>query len=941
MGFAKRVILIVCWAAFVGGGTVQAEKSVFIISKHFPPSQAQAYAIEADQVTYEAQVDIDTYNPGNGAVGNAVWSDKELMFVTYESSPMIVWASTEDLQKVGEFDTDVYNLSGITVDHEKERIYVVRRDYPNLYVYSFDEGGNTLVLEGEYYLQVPVGSLRAWGIGLDETDDLLYISTNTERVHVYNTADWTHSHYIDITVNATPRSVVGIAVDEVHGYLYTGDWDGHNNLVRTQTSPPYAGIEVEITKVGSWPKSLLGIDVDDDTGLVYCTTYHNDFRVYDSSLVLKDTEENGISGPGGVAVPRGDAWYKPDWFALNKNDDVVDCVSPTDQFTYTISYGANGYADTGVVVIDYLPMEVDYVSCTGAGVYDSPTHSVTWYIGDISGADSGILGITVQVNYLARPGDVITNAVEMEGDLYHSRRTVDTDICCAYPDGIIYVDLDATGYNNGTSWDDAYTDLQGALARVRMCPGAATAIWVAAGTYKPTESPSESDATFELIDGIDMYAHFGGVGAYETTIGERDFDNPANETRLDGQIGTSAWQAVRYVVTAENITDLVFDGFTVRGGYNGAGILIDECPNADLRIVRCRVEDNHQYGIQSSADAESASQFELQDCAVVGNSTHGVVCSRSCPLIVGTTFDGDNQTQRGISASQSAVYVYDSVVNKHTASGIYANDADLVMEDCSIGENLGDGVWSVSFCYVDIARSVISSNGLAGIYLENSLETRITNNWIYDNIGAGSQDYYAGVYLNGAIDQAQIRNNTICNNNTHGIYLESGTEPDVVNCIVYGNAAQIGAGSGEPLGTVSYSCIEGEPYPGQGNITSDPLFLDEGARDYHITENSECVDAGKPGSTEGGETDIDGNPRVMDDEVDIGADEDYPHCDPTYADWVLLGRPDCWMTPYQCDGDAAVDVHSRGYRVYNTDLLIFSDSWKKGIGDPGDIPSNL
>jgi parallel beta-helix repeat protein len=278
----------------------------------------------------------------------------------------------------------------------------------------------------------------------------------------------------------------------------------------------------------------------------------------------------------------------------------------------------------------------------------------------------------------------------------------------------------------------------------------------------------------------------------------------------------------------------------------------------------------------------------------------------------------------------------DSDVRNHTGSGIYADDADIFMEDCLIEDNDQSGVYSVSLCYVDITRSVIRANGWDGIYLENSLETKITDNWIYDNLGVGSYDY-AGIYLYGAIDQAQIRNNTICSNNPYGIYSDSGTEPDVVNCIVYDNTTEIGTDDELPLGTVSYSCIKGNPvYPGAGNINTDPLFLNADDGDYHLTKPSGCVDTGKPGSTEGGELDIDGNPRVMGGRVDMGADEDYPHCrEADYDDWLLLGKPDCWMTLYQCEGDG--DGKTEGalkYRVFSRDLQVLSANWKKKAGDP-------
>jgi hypothetical protein len=81
-------------------------------------------------------------------------------------------------------------------------------------------------------------------------------------------------------------------------------------------------------------------------------------------------------------------------------------------------------------------------------------------------------------------------------------------------EAVIYVKADASGANDGTSWTDAFTDLQNALSLAT----AGDTLWVAAGTYKPTTGTNRT-AEFVLETGVALFGGFSGV---ETELSERN-----------------------------------------------------------------------------------------------------------------------------------------------------------------------------------------------------------------------------------------------------------------------------------------------------------------------------------------------------------------------------------------------------------------------------------
>jgi predicted outer membrane repeat protein len=146
---------------------------------------------------------------------------------------------------------------------------------------------------------------------------------------------------------------------------------------------------------------------------------------------------------------------------------------------------------------------------------------------------------------------------------------------------------------------------------------------------------------------------------------------------------------------------------------------------------------------------------------------------------------------------------------------------------------------------------------------------------ITHNIIAGNMAYLTGGALACPINAYPVLiNNTIVNNTAEnpggGIYCSDATaNPIVLNCIFWNNSPEQICGSAS---VVAYSNVQGG-WQGENNIDVNPLFVDPES-DFHLQENSPCIDAGTAYFELNGEIILDLHPdEYIGEAPDMGAVE--------------------------------------------------------------------
>ena len=281
------------------------------------------------------------------------------------------------------------------------------------------------------------------------------------------------------------------------------------------------------------------------------------------------------------------------------------------------------------------------------------------------------------------------------------------------------------------------------------------------------------------------------------------------------------------------------------------------------KVVYCKIE----YGITPEANW-------------IGRSG-GIICDNSSDILIMNCLIQKNSASTGGGGinlySNSNVIIRNNIIINNKSGlqswfpggGIYCNNSSPIIINNKIMYNKG---WFGGGIYCgDNSNAVIINNEiLYNFAMENGGGITVSSSTpdITNNIISHNKYYWSGGGIGLIAASPIITNCTIADNFTEepsnygggGIRCSFGSNPTLINCILWNNTQDevVFLELGDPNSiTISYTDIEGGYYSIvtngngtinwlEGNIDTNPLFVDPSNEDYHLTEGSPCIDAGNP-----------------------------------------------------------------------------------------------
>lgn len=315
-----------------------------------------------------------------------------------------------------------------------------------------------------------------------------------------------------------------------------------------------------------------------------------------------------------------------------------------------------------------------------------------------------------------------------------------------------------------------------------------------------------------------------------------------------------------FIHTAEGAGTRI-SGLTIQNGKpqqtgstyldNGGGILIDGASPTLDNLVLTGNQAGWGGGIavmHSNYNDTTLTQPSIKGCTMTNNTAMnggGLSANNALPTVQWLTIDSNYASHGG--------GIFWGMGNTSLPAGVL-NNVIITHNDTDV-YGIGGGI-SVEYGNLEVRNSLIAGNsagqGGGGIAYHN----------------------YNGKF---SISGSTVAGNKATKGNGLYFYAASGNQANIQNSIFWNGGGELYddmvSNPSTNVTTISYSNISGG-FTGTGNLNVDPLFKDAATGDYHLQFKSPCKNVGDPAYVPGtGETDIDGDARVLARRVDMGADE--------------------------------------------------------------------
>lgn len=381
----------------------------------------------------------------------------------------------------------------------------------------------------------------------------------------------------------------------------------------------------------------------------------------------------------------------------------------------------------------------------------------------------------------------------------------ENDSCKRVPE-IIFVKAGATGNNDGSSWENAFSDLTDALESVGE-PTEKQWIWVAKGTYYPKKGMNVHECVggkrcnnFALKNNVAIYCGFSGV---ESTIEERDFVK--NEAVFSGDLDKngvlSDSDCYHVFFNYNNDSTAILDGCIIEGGNASLGGS-DESHmrfgggmnnyNEVKAVIRNTVFRNNYGFIGGGMANMNNSAPTIENCTFENNSSvrgGGIGNSMSSPKIISSKFKNN----------------FTVFENTGFGGAIFNNEGSSPKIENSVFESNtsidGGAIVNLDASHPSIIGSTFKNNiaSRAGGAISNGYQSDpdIINCLFQSNtsgIGGGAIEVYQESYPK--IVNSKFLFNKVLEKGFYfgGGILLSGSSIDIINSLFAGNSANSGGG---------------------------------------------------------------------------------------------------------------------------------------------------